>query len=153
MGCHFLNQAGEDLPIVMGCYGIGVSRVLAAAIEQNHDQDGIIWPDSIAPYTVTILALQADSPAVVESALKLYQALQQAGIDAPPILPATSGVWLAKDGSPGTSAHGGWPIHPPGRQVQEAAFSPALQPQAHDLAPALPCARPPRPARASCQPC
>jgi prolyl-tRNA synthetase len=82
MGCHFLNQAGEDLPIVMGCYGIGVSRVLAAAIEQNHDQDGIIWPDSIAPYTVTILALQADSPAVVEAALQLYQALQQAGIDA-----------------------------------------------------------------------
>jgi prolyl-tRNA synthetase len=81
MGCHFLNQAGEDLPIVMGCYGIGVSRVLAAAIEQNHDQDGIIWPDSIAPYTVTILALQADSPAVIACAEQLYQSLQKAGID------------------------------------------------------------------------
>jgi prolyl-tRNA synthetase len=81
MGCHFLNKEGQDLPIVMGCYGIGVSRVLAAAIEQNHDKDGIIWPDSIAPYTVTILALQADSEAVMHAAEKLYVELQKAGID------------------------------------------------------------------------
>ncbi len=81
MGCQFLNKEGQDLPIVMGCYGIGVSRVLAAAIEQNHDKDGIIWPDSIAPYTVTILALQADSESVMNAAEKLYVDLQNAGID------------------------------------------------------------------------
>jgi prolyl-tRNA synthetase len=81
MSCQFLNKEGQDLPIVMGCYGIGVSRVLAAAIEQNHDKDGIIWPDSIAPYTVTILALQADSESVMNAAEKLYVDLQNAGID------------------------------------------------------------------------
>jgi prolyl-tRNA synthetase len=81
MGCNFLGDDGSEKPMVMGCYGIGVTRVAAAAIEQNHDQDGIIWPMSIAPFQVTLLTLQPKDADVVAAADKLYADLKAAGIE------------------------------------------------------------------------
>jgi prolyl-tRNA synthetase len=67
----------------MGCYGIGVTRVVAAAIEQNHDARGIIWPDAIAPFQVVVVPINAPkSPRVRETAERLYNELIAAGIDA-----------------------------------------------------------------------
>jgi len=65
----------------MGCYGIGVTRIMAAAIEQNHDASGIVWPVALAPYHVTILPLQMNKPEVVEAADTLYQTLLDAGVE------------------------------------------------------------------------
>ena len=65
----------------MGCYGIGVTRIVAAAIEQNHDKDGIIWPVPLAPYEVAVLDLQKDDEAVVATATKIYDGLRAAGIE------------------------------------------------------------------------
>jgi len=80
MGCTFLDEAGDTMPMVMGCYGIGITRVAAAAIEQNHDDGGIIWPLSIAPYEVSVLPLQNDE-AVADAAETLYQGLLGSGVD------------------------------------------------------------------------
>jgi prolyl-tRNA synthetase len=67
----------------MGCYGIGVTRVVAAAIEQNHDEGGIIWPDAISPFDVVIIPISFDKSARVrEAAESLYRELRAAGIDA-----------------------------------------------------------------------
>jgi prolyl-tRNA synthetase len=81
MGCTFLGEDGALKPMVMGCYGIGVTRVAAAAIEQNHDGDGIIWPMSLAPYQVTILTLQPKDADVAAAADKLYRELAAAGVE------------------------------------------------------------------------
>ncbi len=81
MGVTFLDADGQEKPAVMGCYGIGVTRIVAAAIEQNHDKDGIIWPVPLAPYEVTVLALQQDDPAVVATAQRIYDELTAAGIE------------------------------------------------------------------------
>jgi prolyl-tRNA synthetase len=79
-GAYYLNNAGEQKPVVMGCYGIGVGRLLAAAIEQNHDDKGIVWPVPIAPYQVYLCALNMDrSEEVVSVAESLYQSLTDAG--------------------------------------------------------------------------
>jgi prolyl-tRNA synthetase len=78
-----LGENGESLVVTMGCYGIGVSRVVAAAIEQNHDERGIIWPAAMAPFQVAVLPIGAGrSAAVREAAEALYQELLAAGIDA-----------------------------------------------------------------------
>ena len=82
MGATYLNEQGEEKAMVMGCYGIGVSRVMSAAVEQNHDADGIIWPMSIAPFQVIVLPLHAKDATVLETAEALYHALKAAGIDA-----------------------------------------------------------------------
>jgi prolyl-tRNA synthetase len=81
MGCTYLDVAGKEQVMEMGCYGIGVTRVAAAAIEQNHDQDGIVWPMSIAPYQVALLTLQQNDANVVAAADKLYAELLAAGIE------------------------------------------------------------------------
>jgi prolyl-tRNA synthetase len=81
MGVTFLDTDGQEKPAVMGTYGIGVTRIVAAAIEQNHDKDGIIWPVPLAPFEATVLALQLDDPTVVATAKKLYEELSAAGID------------------------------------------------------------------------
>ncbi|SAK93500.1 prolyl-tRNA synthetase [Caballeronia temeraria] len=82
MGATFLDENGKPAPMQMGCYGIGVTRVLGAAIEQNFDDRGIIWPEAIAPFEVVICPMGYDrSDAVREQADKLYATLQQAGID------------------------------------------------------------------------
>ena len=82
MQASVLDPAGKPLTPLMGCYGIGVTRVVAAAIEQNHDDKGIIWPDPIAPYTVLLVTLNHDrSEAVRNAADSLYAELGAAGID------------------------------------------------------------------------
>jgi prolyl-tRNA synthetase len=82
MNCHVLNEEGKASILEMGCYGIGVTRVVASAIEQNHDDKGIIWPDAIAPFNVVIVPMAMQkSPRVAEMTEQLYQQLQSAGID------------------------------------------------------------------------
>ena len=77
----FLQDTGEETPFVMGCYGIGVGRTVAAVIEQNNDEDGIIWPISIAPYQVIVVPISAKDPAQAEAAEDIYRRLQQAGVE------------------------------------------------------------------------
>ncbi|MFZ9886539.1 MAG: proline--tRNA ligase [Myxococcota bacterium] len=80
MRAHFLDEEGKERPAVMGCYGIGVGRTAAAAIEQNHDDDGIVWPMPIAPFQVAVLALGAE-PEVSDTATQIAQQLSAAGIE------------------------------------------------------------------------
>jgi prolyl-tRNA synthetase len=81
MGARVLDEAGKEVPIVMGSYGIGVERILAAAVELHHDADGIRWPTSIAPLHVALLPLQMQDAAVRDAAEKLYRELTDAGIE------------------------------------------------------------------------
>ena len=82
LNCKFLNEQGKEQIMEMGCYGIGVSRILGAAIEQNNDARGIIWPDAIAPFQVAIVPMGfAKSEAVQNAANALYAELSAAGID------------------------------------------------------------------------
>ena len=83
MKATFLDETGKPALMVMGCYGIGVTRIVGAAIEQGHDARGIIFPDAIAPFTVAVCPIGPDkSPAVREAAEKIYTDLIAAGIDA-----------------------------------------------------------------------
>ena len=82
MGANVLDEQGKARTLEMGCYGIGITRIVAAAIEQNHDDRGIIWPDSIAPFQVAIVAIgYIKSDSVKKHADALYQSLSAAGID------------------------------------------------------------------------
>ncbi|MBI3149183.1 MAG: proline--tRNA ligase [Betaproteobacteria bacterium] len=82
MGAQYLDEAGQARPIEMGCYGIGVTRVVAAAIEQNFDQRGIVWPPAMAPFAVAIAPVGYGRNAQVkETADQLYQSLAAAGIE------------------------------------------------------------------------
>ncbi|GAB3022242.1 proline--tRNA ligase [Bowmanella dokdonensis] len=82
MNCGVLTESGKHQVLTMGCYGIGVSRIVAAAIEQNHDKFGIIWPDAIAPFRLALIPMNMHkSHRIQEAAEKLYQQLTQAGID------------------------------------------------------------------------
>ncbi len=81
MKCNFLDAEGKENPMTMGCYGLGVGRTVAAAIEQNHDDKGIIWPLPLAPYEVVLVMLNSDKPDVVEAAESLYTQLKEAGFD------------------------------------------------------------------------
>jgi prolyl-tRNA synthetase len=81
MGCRYLDAEGKQRPVVMGCYGIGVSRMAAAAIEQSHDDKGIIWPPQIAPFHVHLIGLNLEDATVSQHADQLYQRLQQAGVE------------------------------------------------------------------------
>jgi prolyl-tRNA synthetase len=81
MNATVLTREGKESSMLMGCYGIGVSRIVAAAIEQNHDEYGIIWPEPMCPFSVIVLSLNAKKSADVETATEnIYQQLQQAGI-------------------------------------------------------------------------
>jgi prolyl-tRNA synthetase len=80
-GASFLDNNGTSRPIVMGCYGIGLGRLLAAIVEQSHDDKGIIWPLSVAPYQVHLCPLNLEKSAVLPTAEKIYQELQKEGID------------------------------------------------------------------------
>ena len=80
MKCTFLDEKGEEKPIVMGCYGIGVSRLVATAIEQHHDQDGIRWPMAIAPFHVSLITAGKE-PELEEAAKKLYAELTARGVE------------------------------------------------------------------------
>jgi prolyl-tRNA synthetase len=82
MNAMFLDEDGKPKPFKMGCYGIGITRLPAAAIEQNHDERGIIWPDAIAPFAVVICPIGMDRSAEVKAAAEqLHDELQAAGID------------------------------------------------------------------------
>ena len=82
MNATFLDENGKPQPLVMGCYGIGVTRIVGAAIEQNYDDKGIIWSEAIAPFTVVICPVGADkSEQVAQTAQDLYQTLLDAGVD------------------------------------------------------------------------
>ena len=81
MKCNFLDAEGKERPMTMGCYGIGVTRIAASAIEQNHDADGIIWPVPIAPYEVSLLSLQPGDKDVAALADRLEAELEAAGIE------------------------------------------------------------------------
>jgi prolyl-tRNA synthetase len=82
LGCKVLGKDGKPMVVTMGCYGIGVTRVVASAIEQNFDEKGIIWPEAIAPFEVAIVPMNAHkSPRTLEAAEALYAELQAAGYD------------------------------------------------------------------------
>ncbi len=81
MQAYFQDSDGSERPLVMGCYGIGVSRVVAATIEQNHDENGIIFPVPLAPYQVALLNLDLKDKEVSEAAERIYRELGSAGVD------------------------------------------------------------------------
>ncbi len=80
MNCRYLDEKGERQPMIMGCYGLGVGRTVAAAIEQNHDDEGIVWPMPIAPFEVVVTSVGKDE-AVLAAATDVYEKLKAAGID------------------------------------------------------------------------
>jgi prolyl-tRNA synthetase len=81
MGATYLDAEGRERPIEMGCYGIGVSRLVAAAIEQNHDANGIIWPFSVAPFQVLLLPINYKDQSIREATDNLYGELQKHGVE------------------------------------------------------------------------
>ncbi len=81
LGAYFLDKNGVSQPIVMGCYGIGLGRLLAAAVEQNHDDKGIIWPLPIAPYHIHLCSLRSENPQVSETSANLYSDLTGNGCE------------------------------------------------------------------------
>jgi len=91
MNCVFLDETGERKPMIMGCYGLGVGRTVAAAVEQSHDDDGIIWPMPIAPYEVVVTSLGKEEN-VRAVAADVYEKLRAAGVDV---------IWDDRDERPG----------------------------------------------------
>ncbi|OKH28023.1 proline--tRNA ligase [Chroogloeocystis siderophila] len=81
MGATYTNEQGEEVPLVMGCYGVGVSRLAQAAVEQSYDEDGIIWPVAIAPYHAIVTIPNINNAQQLEVAEKLYQQLNASGIE------------------------------------------------------------------------
>jgi len=80
MHCEFLDESGQRVPMIMGCYGLGIGRTVAAAVEQSHDDDGIIWPMPIAPFEVIVTTLGKDE-SVAQAATDAYEKLLAAGVD------------------------------------------------------------------------
>ena len=81
MGATVLTQDGKEVPIVMGSYGIGVGRIITAAVEQQHDDDGIIWPNSLAPFNVVVTITNMKQDELRDTGEQLYNELQRAGLD------------------------------------------------------------------------
>lgn len=81
LGATVLDANGRPNPMVMGCYGIGVTRTLAAAIEQSHDEDGIIWPRAIAPFEVVVVPINAKDQALMDVSSDIYRSLHDCGVD------------------------------------------------------------------------
>ncbi|CEI74344.1 MULTISPECIES: proline--tRNA ligase [Romboutsia] len=81
MGANYIDKDGKSKPIVMGCYGIGIERTAAAIIEQHHDENGIIWPLSIAPYHVVVVPVNIKKAEQMEAAEKIYNELQSMGVE------------------------------------------------------------------------
>jgi prolyl-tRNA synthetase len=81
MGALFLDENGKEQPIIMGSYGIGVERVMACYVEQHHDENGIIWDKTLAPFQVHLLALNMKKENIIEAADKIYNNLKESGID------------------------------------------------------------------------
>lgn len=81
MGATFRDQNGQSCPFVMGCYGIGISRTMAAAVEQNSDENGIIWPIPIAPYHVIVVPVNSNNEEQIQAANSIYKILEQEGLE------------------------------------------------------------------------
>ncbi|MDK2887166.1 MAG: prolyl-tRNA synthetase [Thermoanaerobacter sp.] len=81
LGATYLDEQGQSRPMIMGCYGIGVTRTMAAAVEQNHDEDGIIWPVSIAPFHVVVIPVNHKDEQQMSLAEEIYQELQAGGVE------------------------------------------------------------------------
>ena len=81
MGANVLDQSGKEVPVVMGCYGIGVERIMAAAIELGHDADGIVWSPSIAPFDAVVTVTNMKQQELKDAGEKLYRELRAAGLD------------------------------------------------------------------------
>jgi prolyl-tRNA synthetase len=80
MHCEYLDESGKRVPMIMGCYGLGVGRTVAAAVEQSHDADGIIWPIPIAPFEAIVTAIGKEE-SVLAKATEIYEQLMAAGVD------------------------------------------------------------------------
>ncbi len=81
MGATVLDEDGKEKPVIMGCYGIGIGRTAAAAIEQNHDEAGIIWPHPLSPFDCEIVPVNVNDPQTAKAAEELYALLNSAGVD------------------------------------------------------------------------
>ena len=81
LGADFLDEKEQRHPIIMGCYGIGVNRIVASLAETSHDKNGLIWPLSLAPYSVLVIPLNLDDEQVIETAERYYTQLKEAGVD------------------------------------------------------------------------
>lgn len=81
LNCNYLDENGKSKVMYMGCYGIGISRMAAAIIEQNHDENGIIWPKSVTPFDVHLIGINTEKEAVKEEAFKMYEELKALGLD------------------------------------------------------------------------
>jgi prolyl-tRNA synthetase len=81
MGANYLDEKGTEIPLIMGCYGIGVNRIVAAAVEACHDANGIVWPLNLAPYQVAVVPLQVNNKAVMDAAEAIEKRLTEAGAD------------------------------------------------------------------------
>lgn len=81
LGAEFLDEHEQRHPMIMGCYGIGVNRIIAAAAETMHDENGLVWPVNIAPYSALVIPLNMDDADVLSTAERIYNALSQAGVD------------------------------------------------------------------------
>jgi prolyl-tRNA synthetase len=92
MNCVYLDDKGQLHPMVMGCYGIGVNRIVAAAVENHHDDAGILWPPELAPYQVQIVSLDHKKMQIVETAHDLHDKLEKAGLEV---------LWDDRDAAPG----------------------------------------------------
>ena len=81
MGAQFLDAEGKQEPMIMGCYGIGVTRTLQSVIEQSHDKNGVVWPISVAPYEVEVMAVNVQHEPSVQEADRIMAALEAKGIE------------------------------------------------------------------------
>ncbi len=79
--CNYIDESGKERPMVMGCYGIGINRLMAAVIEQNNDEKGIIWPIEIAPYHVIIVPVSVLDETVMNIARNMYEKLIEANVE------------------------------------------------------------------------
>ena len=82
MNAKFISESGESKPFMMGCYGIGITRTMASIIEQHHDENGIVWPLSVAPYHVTVIPVNIKDENQMSIAQEIYSKLRKMGVDA-----------------------------------------------------------------------
>ncbi|MGL5480029.1 MAG: His/Gly/Thr/Pro-type tRNA ligase C-terminal domain-containing protein, partial [Clostridium sp.] len=82
MNANFIGEDGKEKPFIMGCYGIGVTRTVASIVEQHHDEFGIVWPLSVAPYHVSVIPVNAKDEEQMKIATELYEGLLAMGVDA-----------------------------------------------------------------------
>ena len=81
MNAKFIDENGKEKPFIMGCYGIGVTRTMASVIEQHNDENGIVWPLSVAPYHVSVIPVNIKNEEQMQAAEKLYTTLQEMGVE------------------------------------------------------------------------